>query len=499
MPKTAKSRSKKFKDYVKEFGDVFRVDIDSVSKIEYLLCKACQTRVVCDRKSQITQHIETQNHSKSLKTFKDNQKTIVECFERDVNVFNRDLCLFLVSNNIPFHRLLNSGFKKFIEKYTKYTVPSAKTLWENHLKDIYESTVQSIRTEIQNHFIWISIDETKDRFDRKVANVVIGSLNTDSNKCKRFVLNMEFIDNCEGHQIVRSVNTALSILWPEGIKYDKVLLLLTDAASYMKSAGRTLCGTYPKLIHVTCLAHGVHNVCEHIADIFTKVNALVSNGKKIIVKSNDRRKQFKTRFPDIPLPPEPVRTRWGTWINAVEYYAKYFDIFCDFVSELNPKDSIAIKNVQNLISTEKTSLVCDLSFINGNFNCLSKVLKQLETKDILLFDSIDLVITCLQEVENAVEKRYQSVSNKFHNILDKNSGFEKMIAINDVINGKVIDISGLNLTPEEISVFKSAPITACDVERSFSKYKFVLNDRRYGMSELHLKYYFIVNINNEYI
>jgi hypothetical protein len=77
----------------------------------------------------------------------------------------------------------------------------------------------------------------------------------------------------------------------------------------MKLAGNTLCGIYQKLIHLTCLAHGVHNVCEEIMKIYGNVNSLVSNGKTIIVKSRNRRQLFEQMFPEIPLPPEPVRTR----------------------------------------------------------------------------------------------------------------------------------------------------------------------------------------------
>ena len=135
---------------------------------------------------------------------------------------------------------------------------------------------------------------------------------------------MEFIENTK-HQFVQSVNTALTILWPDGIKYDKVLLFLTDAASYMKTAGVVLCGTCPKLTYLTCLAHGVHNVCEYIAKEYQNVNDLISLGKKMILKATERRFLFKEMFPETTLLPQPVRTRWGSWQNAAEYYSRNFE------------------------------------------------------------------------------------------------------------------------------------------------------------------------------
>jgi hypothetical protein len=217
MPRTAKTHFVKLKQFAKEFGDVFSVKTDRVSKNEFLFCKACQTRVVCDQRSQVRQHINTQIHSKSIKTFDKNQKTVVDLLQKNQKTFNEDLCQFLVKNNIPFHRLNSEDFKEFLQKYTQYSVPSPKTIWTNNLSQIYDKTIQSIRNRLKNQYIWIAIDETKDCFGHKVANIVVGSLNADINECKKFILNMEYINSTKSHQIVQSVNTALTVLWPEGM------------------------------------------------------------------------------------------------------------------------------------------------------------------------------------------------------------------------------------------------------------------------------------------
>ncbi|KAJ4445565.1 hypothetical protein ANN_12245 [Periplaneta americana] len=33
---------------------------------------------------------------------------------------------------------------------------------------------------------------------------------------------------------------------------------------------------------------------------------------------------FQTIAPGIPLPPQPVLTRWRTWLDPVNYYAEYY-------------------------------------------------------------------------------------------------------------------------------------------------------------------------------
>jgi hypothetical protein len=358
-----------------------------------------------------------------------------------------------------------------------------------------------IRKQLDGQYVWISIDETTDCAGRYVSNVIVGSLNPIAERNVKFLLNMEFLDKTNNFTIVQSVNNALMVLWPEGIKYDKVLLLLTDAAAYMKLAGKTLCNTFPNLIHLTCLAHAMHNVCEHIMHNYGNVNRLVSCGKKIIVKSLSRKQLFKEKFPTTPTPPEPVRTRWGLWINAIEYYVKYFNNFVSFIEELNPEESIHISEVQKLV--QSSSLECDLAFINTKFNCLAVVIKKLESNDMLLIDSLDSVETVFTELKKSKGNSSQMAFEKLKYVFNKNSGLKKISKISKIINGKTLTEEEseleLNLSPEEISAFKYAPITNCEVERSFSKYKHILSDRRLSFIEENLKYYLIVNCNVPHI
>lgn len=37
--------------------------------------------------------------------------------------FNKELCMAMLSANIPFHKLKNQLFCKFLEKYTNKTMP----------------------------------------------------------------------------------------------------------------------------------------------------------------------------------------------------------------------------------------------------------------------------------------------------------------------------------------------------------------------------------------
>jgi len=46
------------------------------------------------------------------------------------------------------------------------------------------------------------------------------------------------------------------------------------------------------------------------------------------------------------LPPEPVITRWGTWINASNYYCENLEIIRKIIEKLDANDAISIKEAQ---------------------------------------------------------------------------------------------------------------------------------------------------------
>ena len=63
-----------------------------------------------------------------------------------------------------------------------------------------------------------------------------------------------------------------------------VLLFLSDAASYMKSAAVTMKSLYPRMLHVTCFAHLIHNCAMKIGNQCIATDNVISTIKA--VKSN---------------------------------------------------------------------------------------------------------------------------------------------------------------------------------------------------------------------
>ena len=61
--------------------------------------------------------------------------------------------------------------------------------------------------------------------------------------------------------------------------------LLSDAARYTQAAGKTLKRLYPRLFHVTCLAHLLHNCAIKVRAHYTAVDEVIARVKAATVKN----------------------------------------------------------------------------------------------------------------------------------------------------------------------------------------------------------------------
>ena len=81
--------------------------------------------------------------------------------------------------------------------------------------------------------------------------------------------------------VTNAADDAIGTLLIEG---DSFVLLLTEAPRYMTAAGCVVEQTYPKLFHITCRAHGLHNAAERIRDNYEDVDKLIAAVKASQVK-----------------------------------------------------------------------------------------------------------------------------------------------------------------------------------------------------------------------
>lgn len=161
-----------------------------------------------------------------------------------------------------------------MEKYTRKSIADESTLRKTYVSECYEDTMNKIKKYCENKKLWVSMDETTDVEGWFIANILVGTLEVEG-PGKIFLLNLEVLEKVNHTTIAKLLNKSLHILWPQGIKYDNILLFLSDAAPYMIKAGKGIKIMYSKMKHISCLARGLHRVVEEIRKHFSKVDQLI--------------------------------------------------------------------------------------------------------------------------------------------------------------------------------------------------------------------------------
>lgn len=317
---------------------------------------------------------------------------------------------------------------------------------------------------------------------------------------RSFLIHSEQLETTNHQTIGKCFNNAMEVLWPGGIKYENVLLLVTDNAAYMGKAARSLQDVlYTNLTHVTCIAHALDRVCEAIQLLHPTTNSLISFTKKIFRKAPKRTQMFRELCPDTPLPPSPIFTRWGTWLEAAEYYAKRLDKIELVIKSLPNKDkksgSAFIKIAQALFEGDKRwQLIQELTNIKQHYVHVRHSITQLETEGQLLTDSISILSKLVGKLSSAPDEK---IKKKMANVLDKNNGLKALSAIASMDISKIKTYARFhNFSPQQFAAFKYAPIVSCCVERSFSSYKRVLRDNRRRFTFENLKMHLIISCYN---
>ena len=488
MPKT-KNTSSLLKSYVSSYGNVFQTDGKLV------LCKICNKNIGSDKsapqKSQLDQHVNTSIHLKNMEIRSKSKQQLIY-FDNHYN-FYYELCDAFVSSDIPLHKLLNSRLKNFFEKHMKTNIPNPSTLRKYYLPKIYEKKMNKITSYLKNKKIWISMDEAIDSMNRSIGNVVVGVLGSEDSKS--FLLTTETLEKVNHSKIAQLFDKSIKLIYPDEILYENILLFVTDGASYMIKAGEGLQTTYPKMVHVTCLAHGLHRVSETIRNKFSQIDKLISNVKKVFNKAPARIRLFKQIAHELSLPPKPIITRWGTWLEAAFYYAQNFEKVKEVIDQLDPSEAFSIKMAQILFS--KPKLKQDLICILANCENLTSTITRLNSPTLKLIESVELIENLEKQLENSNIEVVKIASDKMKNILGKNEGFKTLSLISKILkNERSIQELTIDYEIDEICSFKYAPITSCEVERTFSKYKSILAYDRKNLLFDNLKMLFICYCND---
>ncbi|XP_018497142.1 uncharacterized protein LOC108865017 [Galendromus occidentalis] len=424
-----------------------------------ILREVCERDVAAERKSQVSQHLNGAKHKSLLNKKEQSSSTSLIQIGSFLEVsgkksqFRLDLCEAFVSAGIPFWKLENSKLTDSLGKSCSEQIPSSLTPRKKYLQSVFEHKLNNIREYIAEEPIWLSMDESTDVTGRFVAHTVVGTLETSGTKS--FLLHAETLGKSNSSTIAQHMLNSLAILWPDGIRHDKVLLLVTDGAAYMKK--------------------------------------VVANGKKVFRKSAARVNLFREIAPGTTLPPQPILTRWGTWIEAAIYYSANFVAFSSVVAALDENDASSIRVFKDLL--ESANLRENLAFIEAHFGILPRCIEMLEGKEALLVDSTDIFKKTLLDLRRTPGTVGGKIRRKCDLVLTNNPDFHRLDKVTDILRGNPSEGSIDEYSPSELASLKFAPITSVDVERTFSILKHTLSDRRQTLTFDHLKQHLIVYSN----
>lgn len=208
MPKGKESVKSFLERMVKENEGQFSTDG------QVLFCLMCDKNVPATQISQVKQHLCSSKHSKSVTRKTDtkqpqkNQLLLPamkkdDVVDRNANMFAMDLTQCFIETNIPLNVIRDKSMVKFLEKYTKYGVPSESTLRTKYIPQIYEECVNKMKEKAKNNFLWVSLDESTDSEERYVVNFIFGILGVESERGKCYLFTSKVLEKANGETMAR--------------------------------------------------------------------------------------------------------------------------------------------------------------------------------------------------------------------------------------------------------------------------------------------------------
>ena len=294
---------------------------------------------------------------------------------------------------------------------------------------------------------------------QKYINVLVGSLDTPN---ETFLVECLPLDSssCVNSSII--LHTVDDVLRKLGTKRESFALLLTDAARYMSLAGKTLKELCPTLMHVTCVAHLLHNCAMRVRAYFKNIDDVLATIKAATIKNKDRKNDF--REAGLPSPTEPVITRWATWLRAALYYSENLPAVCTIVNNWT-SGGILVSRAKDAVNVD--DLVPNLVRIN-QYRILAANVE-------LLVEASDCTMT----------EAYELLKNM--HFLDDPCSIQAYIKnrLSNTDLETILNCSNSAIAPTTYALLQNAQLTSAAVEQSFSMLsKLLRKDRNFDVKNV---------------
>ena len=316
---------------------------------------------------------------------------------------------------------------------------------------------KQIQELLRDEKIFLIVDEAEIA-KQKYISVLVGGLDAPN---QTFLVDCHPLDSGSNVNSSIILHTVDDILRQLEIKRENFLLFLTDAARYMSLAGKTLKELYPSLMHVTCVAHSLHNCAMRVRAHFKNIDQIIATIKAATIKNKDRKKDFHDV--GLPSPPDPVITRWATWLRAALYYSENLSAVRTIVNNWTSA-GLLVSRAKDAINVE--DLVPDLVKIN-QYRTLAANVEFLEGSACTITEAYGLLKNMQFDDDPCAIKNY----------------IKKRLSNSDLET--IINCTNLAIDPTSYALLQKAQPTSAAVERSFSTLsKLLKKDRNFDVKNV---------------
>ena len=427
-----------------------------------LFCNICSCVVQCDKQYKVDRHRQSAKHQKGLpsssSSASQSAQTFIDIPSKD---FTYNVTRAFLAADIPLKKLQNNELRQLFKDLGK-KLPS-ETSCRQKVEEMGEAEIEKVKNLIQEQRIFLVADES-DICGSKYLNILVGLLDKPE---KTYLVACKVLSGPPTAQaICQEIDDVLHFL---NVSRMYFCLLLTDAARYMEAAGHTLKNLYPQLFHVTCVAHLLHNCALRVRAKYPAVDNLIACVKAATVKNKTRQALFE----DIGKPPQPVVTRWASWLQAAFYYAENLPAVQSIVSGFEGT-GLLVERAKNSVCAEGLSR--DLMKVRTEYNCLAGLVSKMEQR------------------KYTIQEAHDDITNLEFG--DDSCGImpyiEKRLKKNDMMD--IIKMSRQEVAPAVYGLLQRCQPTTAAVERSFSMLKKLLAKDRNFLPK-NVKHYMCVHYN----
>ena len=252
MPQQAKSFAAKVRQICQEYPDEF-----SATSARDLRCNLCDVLVRCGEKFFVESHRKSKQHQRKLET-KSKFQSKQTFLQLDQVNFKEQVVSSFLAADIPLHKLNHLSLKSLFATMGKVLpLETAARACVAKLATQKEEQIQELLCD-KNFFLIVDEAEIA---KQKYISVLVGSLDAPN---QTFLVDCHPLDSGSNVNSIIILHTVNDILRQLEIKRENVSLFLTNAARYMSLAEKTLKKLYPSLMHVTCVAHLLHNCAMRV-------------------------------------------------------------------------------------------------------------------------------------------------------------------------------------------------------------------------------------------